>query len=102
MNGIQQCVVSFSVFTDFYDLLFPGSPEHEESGSVSGEPGLLCLGRAGLYFSDAFSTISDFVWGRLIEEYRGEDRSRIFLLCSVVINLFILGFLNMPIFCCRR
>ena len=38
----------------FYDLLFPGSPEHEESGSVSGEPGLLCLGRAGLYFSDAF------------------------------------------------
>lgn len=39
-----------------------------------------------------FSTISDFVWGRLIEEYRGEDRSRIFLLCSVVINLFILGF----------
>lgn len=49
-----------------------------------------------------FSTISDFVWGRLIEEYRGEDRSRIFLLCSVVINLFILGFLNMPIFCCRR
>ena len=31
-----------------------------------------------------FSTISDFVWGRLIEEYRGEDRSRIFLLCSVV------------------
>ena len=33
MNGIQQCVVSFSVFTDFYDLLFPGSPEHEESGS---------------------------------------------------------------------
>ena len=44
MNGIQQCVVSFSVFTDFYDLLFPGSPEHEESGSVSGEPGLLCLG----------------------------------------------------------
>lgn len=39
-----------------------------------------------------FSTISDFVWGRLIEDYRGKDRSRIFLLCSVVINLFILGF----------
>ena len=39
-----------------------------------------------------FSTISDFVWGRLIEDYRGKDCSRIFLLCSVVINLFILGF----------
>ena len=39
-----------------------------------------------------FSTISDYVWGRLIEEYRGKDRSRIFLLCSIVINLFILGF----------
>ena len=92
MNGIQQCVVPFSVFTDFYDLLFPGSPEHEESCSVSGEPGLLCLGRTGLYLSDAFSTISDFVWGRLIEDYRGKDRARIFLACSVVINLFILGF----------
>ena len=39
-----------------------------------------------------FSTISDFVWGRLIEDYRGKDSSRIFLLCSIVINLFILGF----------
>ena len=39
-----------------------------------------------------FSTISDYVWGRLIEEYRGKDRSRIFLLCSIGINLFILGF----------
>ena len=39
-----------------------------------------------------FSTISDYVWGRLIEEYRGKDHSRIFLLCSIVINLFILGF----------
>ena len=39
-----------------------------------------------------FSTISDYVWGRLIEEYRGIDLSRIFLLCSIVINLFILGF----------
>lgn len=92
MNGIQQCIVSFSVFADFYDLLFPGSPEDEESGSLPGEPGLLCLGRARLYFPHAFSTISDYVWGRLIEEYRGKDRSRIFLLCSIVINLFILGF----------
>ena len=50
MNGIQQCIVSFSVFADFYDLLFPGSPEDEESGSLPGEPGLLCLGRARLYF----------------------------------------------------
>ena len=39
-----------------------------------------------------FSTISDYVWGRLIEEFRGKDLSRIFLLCSIVINLFILGF----------
>ena len=39
-----------------------------------------------------FSTISDYVWGRLIEEYRGKDYSRIFLLCSIGINLFILGF----------
>ena len=39
-----------------------------------------------------FSTISDYVWGRLIEEYRGKDHSRIFLLCSIGINLFILGF----------
>ena len=38
MNGIQQCIVSFSVFADFYDLLFPGSPEDEESGSLPGEP----------------------------------------------------------------
>ena len=28
----------------------------------------------------------------MIEEYRGKDHSRIFLLCSIVINLFILGF----------
>ena len=54
VNDTMQCVVSFSVFTDFYDLLFPGSPEDEELGSPSGEPGLLCLGRTGLYFSDAF------------------------------------------------
>ena len=39
-----------------------------------------------------FSTISDFVWGRLIEDYRGKDSSRIFLICSIAINLFILGF----------
>ena len=39
-----------------------------------------------------FSTISDFVWGRLIEDFRGKPSSRIFLLCSLVINLFILGF----------
>ena len=53
-HGIFKLRIFISVFADFYDLLFPGSPEHEESGSVSGEPGLLCLGRAGLYFSDAF------------------------------------------------
>lgn len=39
-----------------------------------------------------FSTISDFIWGRLIEDYRGKGNSRIFLLCSIVINLFLLGF----------
>lgn len=39
-----------------------------------------------------FSTISDFIWGRLIEDYRGKGSSRIFLLCSIVINLFLLGF----------
>ena len=39
-----------------------------------------------------FSTISDFVWGRLIEDYREKGSSRIFLLCSIVINLFLLGF----------
>ena len=39
-----------------------------------------------------FSTISDYVWGRLIEEYRGKDHSRIFLLCSIGINLYICRF----------
>ena len=53
---------------------------------------LYAWGEPVYIFLMLFSTISDFVWGRLIEEYRGEDRSRIFLLCSVVINLFILGF----------
>ena len=92
MNGIQQCIVSFSVFADFYDLLFPGSPEDEESGSLPGEPGLYAWGEPVYIFLMLFSTISDYVWGRLIEEYRGKDHSRIFLLCSIVINLFILGF----------
>lgn len=49
-------------------------------------------GEPGYIFLMLFSTISDYVWGRLIEEYRGKDRSRIFLLCSIGINLFILGF----------
>ena len=40
-------------------------------------------GRAGLYFSDAFSTISGFHVGRLIEEYRGGSLQDLFLLCSI-------------------
>ena len=53
-HGIFKLRIFISVFADFYDLLFPGSPEDEESGSLPGEPGLLCLGRAHLYFPHAF------------------------------------------------
>ena len=34
----------------FYDLLFPGSPEHEESGSLPGEPGLYAWESRSIFF----------------------------------------------------
>lgn len=39
-----------------------------------------------------FSTLSDYVHGRLIEKYRGGGRAKIFLVSSVLINLLVLCF----------
>jgi len=39
-----------------------------------------------------FSTMSDYVHGRLINRYRGKKRATFFLVTSIVINLLLLGF----------
>ncbi len=39
-----------------------------------------------------FSTVSDYVHGRLIETFRGRRAAKVFLISSIVINLFVLGF----------
>lgn len=39
-----------------------------------------------------FSTLSDYVHGRLIEKYRGGGRAKLFLVSSVLINLLVLCF----------
>lgn len=49
-----------------------------------------------------FSTISDFVWGRLIEEYRGRIAPGSFCYVLLLSTCLSWDFLNMPIFCCRR
>lgn len=39
-----------------------------------------------------FSTVVDYVNGRLIGRYRGKNQAKAFLILSVMINLFVLGF----------
>lgn len=39
-----------------------------------------------------FSTVSDYVHGRLIERYRGRKEATGFLISSIIINLLLLGF----------
>lgn len=39
-----------------------------------------------------FSTVSDYVWGRLIEQCEGKGAARFFLTMSILINLLMLGF----------
>ncbi len=39
-----------------------------------------------------FSTVSDYVHGRLIDRYRGKKWATVFLVSSIVINLLLLGF----------
>ncbi|MGN0401618.1 MAG: MBOAT family O-acyltransferase [Acetatifactor sp.] len=39
-----------------------------------------------------FSTLVDYVNGRMIERFRGRRAAKFFLIASVVINLFVLGF----------
>lgn len=39
-----------------------------------------------------FSTVSDYVWGRLIEKCQGKGAARFFLTMSILINLLLLGF----------
>ncbi len=49
-----------------------------------------------------FSTVSDYTLGLCIEKYRNTKHKKIFLLCSIVINLGLLGFfkysgMNLPL-----
>lgn len=39
-----------------------------------------------------FSTVSDYVHGRLIDRFRGRRSSRVFLVSSILINILLLGF----------
>ncbi len=39
-----------------------------------------------------FSTVSDYVHGRLIDRYRGKNAARALLISSIIINLGVLGF----------
>ena len=39
-----------------------------------------------------FSTVSDYIHGRLIEHYRGKKPAKVFLVSSIIINLSMLGF----------
>ena len=39
-----------------------------------------------------FSTISDYVHGRLIEAFRGKKAAKVLLISSIIINLLVLGF----------
>jgi len=39
-----------------------------------------------------FSTVSDYIHGRLIDRYRGKWQATVFLVSSIVINLLLLGF----------
>ncbi len=39
-----------------------------------------------------FSTVSDYIHGLLIDRFRGKKRATFFLVSSIVINLFLLGF----------
>lgn len=39
-----------------------------------------------------FSTVSDYIHGRLIDKYRGRNLAKLFLVTSIVINLSMLGF----------
>ena len=49
-----------------------------------------------------FSTVSDYTLGLCIEKYQNTKRKKVFLLCSIVINLGLLGFfkysgMNLPL-----
>lgn len=39
-----------------------------------------------------FSTVSDYLHGRLIGRYRGKGISKVFLVSSIIVNLLVLGF----------
>jgi len=39
-----------------------------------------------------FSTVSDYIHGRLIHHYRGKTAARVLLVSSIIINLLMLGF----------
>lgn len=39
-----------------------------------------------------FSTVSDYIHGRLIDAFRGRKAAKVFLVSSVLINLLVLGF----------
>lgn len=45
-----------------------------------------------------FSTILNFVYGALVQKYKGKTSAKWILASSVVLNLGILGFLNIPTF----
>ena len=76
----------YQAFTDFHGMMDLVEELYKRLAQK------ICGSMVIPYQGKQIDTISDFVWGRLIEDYRGKDCSRIFLLCSVVINLFILGF----------
>lgn len=52
----------------------------------------LCLGEPVYILLMLFSTLVDYVNGRLIGKFQGRNQAKVFLVLSVVINLFILCF----------
>ena len=52
-DGFQQSAVSVPVFTGSFDSVFSGSEEMAQSGAVVVQPCILCMGGAGLYYTDA-------------------------------------------------
>ena len=52
-DGFQQFAVSVPVFTGSFDSVFSSSEEMAKSGAVAVQPCILCMGGAGLYYTDA-------------------------------------------------
>ena len=95
-DGFQQSAVSVPVFTGSFDSVFSGSEEMAQSGAVAVQPCILCMGGAGLYYTDVSSQSwslipAGFSWTAFLRQGRSRS-ARVALIGSSVVSLSLLGF----------